>query len=148
MEERECKSRLSSSDSPLSNFCRSHLAFICFLGSLIINQNQAALKNIFRQSACINRTKLSDLSAWLVSMISFAMYNPFLHTVPLKGSCCRVTVQNRHFLAKPPYICIYINRHGPECRNNPLYQGKSTLHPTPMGSYTTGVLNAKKKLKY
>lgn len=47
--ERECESRLSSLDSPLSNFHHSHLAFICSLGSLMINQNQAAFKHIFRQ---------------------------------------------------------------------------------------------------
>lgn len=70
--ERDCESRLSSLDSPLSNFHRCHLAFICSLGSLIINQIQAAFKHIFRQPACTNRTKLSNLSVRLVTMISFA----------------------------------------------------------------------------
>lgn len=101
--ESECESWLSSLDSPFSNFHRSHLAFICSPGSLIINQTGAAFKHILRQPACTNRTKLSNLSAWLLTMISFALHNPFLHTLPPKGCCFgRITVQNRRFIAKMP----------------------------------------------
>lgn len=101
--ESECESWLSSLDSPFSNFHRSHLAFICSPGSLIINQTGAAFRHILRQPACTNRTKLSNLSAWLLTMISFALHNPFLHTLSPKGCCFgRITVQNRRFIAKTP----------------------------------------------